>query len=180
MCSFSSVLLHLGVLCCLICIIYIMEARQSLSRDDILAYRQQSTCTLDLNVRSLISQLRLRRRGCRAGASYRQRLHATPSSTAYARGISVIVINCRQNRNVNKWREARISVLQPVRFYPSSDSNQCSRCQCRLRLSTCRRQLHHHRQHLRVILSVFHPRLCCLLNLSRLHTAVIRLSLFPF
>jgi len=98
-----------------------MEARHSLSGDDILAYRQQSTCTLDRNVRDLVSQLRLHRRGCRAGASYRRRLQgeapltATSSSTVDARGIPVVIGCRRQNRNVNKRREARTSVLQRVR-----------------------------------------------------------------
>ena len=50
-----------------------MVMSHSLSRDDILAYRELCSCTMDRNVRSLISQLQLRRRGCRAGARYRQR-----------------------------------------------------------------------------------------------------------
>lgn len=45
---------------------YTMVPSHVLSRDDILAYRQQRTCTLDPDVRELISQLHLRRRGCRA------------------------------------------------------------------------------------------------------------------
>ena len=124
-CTFLSVFLQFGVLCCLICTTYTMEARHSLSRDDILAYRQQSSCTLDRNVRHLVSQLRLRRRGCRAGASYRRRLRCSAGdSNAAGWGIPVVTGTCRQNRNANN-REARISILQPVCSSPwITESNQ--------------------------------------------------------
>ena len=135
-CSLSSVYLLFGVLCCLSWIIYTMEARHALSRDDILSYRyclHLSTCTLDRSVRDVVSQLRLHRRGCRAGASYRRRLQGTVPSSAtptYTRAIPVVIDSCRQNRNVNNRREAGfagISVLQPVRFCSrSSESTQSS------------------------------------------------------
>jgi len=137
---FLSVVLQFGVLCCLILTIYTMEARHLLSRDDILAHRQQATCrpTLTRNVRDLVLQLCLRCRGCQAGESYRRRLPgkvpltASPASTD-ARGIPVVISCDRRNRNVNNRREARTSALQPVRCSCSrNDSNSSTRYQSAL------------------------------------------------
>jgi len=55
---------------------------RALSRDDIVALREQRLCTLDEKVCYTISVLGLRRRGCRAGARRRQRLQATLNVTS--------------------------------------------------------------------------------------------------
>ena len=143
--SFLCVILQFGILCCLIWNNYTMVLSYSLSRDDILAYRQQCTCTLDLDLRDHISQLRLRRRGCRAGVSYCRRPlaamtseHSSVGHAADVRVIPTVIGNRRQNRNINNG-QTRISVLQSVRLttvtrhhhhrcHLSSSCQQCRPC----------------------------------------------------
>ena len=124
--------MQFGVLCYIIWIFFTMMMSHSLSRDDSLAYRELCSCTLDRNVWNLISQLQLRRRGCRAGARYRQRqLGAVTSltsvnSTAHAadaREILTVIGSHRPNRNANKPRDVRECVLKPVRRF-SAQKNE--------------------------------------------------------
>ena len=70
-------ILLFGGICCASWILFTMFVAhyRALSRDDIVSIRQQSQCTLDEKVCETISVLGLRRRGCRAGARHRQRLH---------------------------------------------------------------------------------------------------------
>ena len=120
---------------------YTMELSNPMSRDDILAHRRQHACTLDQKVRDLISQLCLRRRGCRAGASAnsRRRLGALTShagTTAHADDsgeIPVVIGNRRRNRNVNK-RGERTSVLRSVRRCSLRDNERGYKASSSLRL----------------------------------------------
>jgi len=115
-----------------------MAMSHSMSRDDILAYGKQCTCTLDWNVRHLITQLQLCRRGCRAGARYWERQlrqlgtvtsMTSVSSTTHAANACVIptVIGyCRQKRNLNKRCEERAPVLKLIRRFnaPNNKTDQ--------------------------------------------------------
>jgi len=81
---FVRLILLFGVICCANWIISTMFVApyRPLSRDDIVARRQQKRWTLDQKVCDTISVLGLRRRGCRAGSRRRQRLQATLKVTS--------------------------------------------------------------------------------------------------
>jgi len=75
---FLRLILLFGGICCASWILSTMFVApyRALTRDDIVSIRQQSQRTSDEKVCETISDLGLRRRGCRAGARHRQRLQA--------------------------------------------------------------------------------------------------------
>jgi len=108
---FVPLVLHFGVLCSFIWMKYTMFVTplyRELSRDELLACRQQSyLCALTQNTRDTISVLGLRRRGCRGGAHRQQHLRAVQAVTSslrpavHAGGIPTINGNRRSGANVN-------------------------------------------------------------------------------
>jgi len=82
---FQRMVLLFGVLYCVIWLTFTMlttPQSREIPRDVILACRSSySLCTLDRSVRDTVTQLKIRRRGCRAGAHCRQRRLAAMTSS---------------------------------------------------------------------------------------------------
>ena len=82
------------------------QACRPLSRDILLAFNGQHRCAIDQRVRDVVSRLRLRRRGCRAGNNHNRRVLAAQSVTsAVSRlcgdGEIPIIVGHRMVRDVN-------------------------------------------------------------------------------
>ena len=101
-CSFSRVLSPNSTI-----VTMLSQACRQLARDALLSVRSQhNRCVLEAGVRQTVSQLRLGRRGRRAGEHVRRRALAAQTVTSAVRAIShateIPVIN--GNRNINKYQ----------------------------------------------------------------------------